>query len=135
MLGSPLNFFAMLYLVFPICGYMDLYLDPFHIENAYMQQIVVTCKQCYDYSIIMNKWIPVHVFSDLQALFIESRGKDCRWIYFLEQFVRNNPHPPFEPSTLGLYQASPKTVLVGGICLFKLCTYALGPALTFRKMY
>jgi len=27
-LGAPLNFIAMLYSVFPICGYIDLYLDP-----------------------------------------------------------------------------------------------------------
>ena len=28
-LGAPLNFIAMLYSVFPICGNIDLYLDPF----------------------------------------------------------------------------------------------------------
>ena len=28
-LGAPLNFIAMLYSVFPICGYIDLYLDLF----------------------------------------------------------------------------------------------------------
>ena len=28
-LGAPLNFIAMLYSVFPICGYIDFYLDPF----------------------------------------------------------------------------------------------------------
>jgi len=27
--GAPLNFIAMLYSVFPICGNIDLYLDPF----------------------------------------------------------------------------------------------------------
>ena len=29
MLGAPLNFIDMLYSVFPICGYIDLYLDLF----------------------------------------------------------------------------------------------------------
>ena len=28
-LGAPLNFIAMLYSVFPICGCIDFYLDPF----------------------------------------------------------------------------------------------------------
>ena len=28
-LGAPLNFIATLYSVFPICGNIDLYLDPF----------------------------------------------------------------------------------------------------------
>ena len=28
-LRAPLNFVAMLYSVFPICGYIDFYLDPF----------------------------------------------------------------------------------------------------------
>ena len=38
MLGAPLNFIDMLYSVFPICGYMDLYLDLFQdiIQKRFM---------------------------------------------------------------------------------------------------
>ena len=45
-LGAPLNFIAMLYSVFPICGNIDLYLDPFQELLKEDQLFIIIVPDC-----------------------------------------------------------------------------------------